>query len=483
MWFDSAPEMKHTQLTTVNSLQITRMDHSAIAKRHWLPLQKEIVSKFNELWAVPELGNMEFKAQAALCSWLENYGFKVERGVAGLPTAFKATRGKGGPRIALLAEYDALPGTDNDAVTERRRRGYPAGHACGHNLIGPANCGAAIAAALAAEEAGLAGEIIVFGTPAEEIVWGKVAMLGLGVFDGIDAILTSHGDYQNGALARPCQSVLNGEVVFLGESGHGGGIRRRNALDAAELAVQSLERLRAHHFPDTSVEHVLRVAGHIPNVTPDEARLWLTARHENFERAREVFDFAIGIAARAAEMTGVAFRHQFIAGTRGYLANDTLAETLHAALVSVGPPRWTEAGRDFMRALAATCRPDGGFRLDEEVGLYREGLDPYGQDDGEVSWRIPLGRVNWAFPDQVPLHNWALTALAGHEASHPGPLMASEALAAATLRLLTDPAIIQAAQAELGRRTKGVTLGSPMFGALETMRHRPDAFWNASWVE
>lgn len=483
MRFDSAPEMKHTKLTTVNSLQMTRMDHSAIAKRHWLPLQAEIVSKFNELWAIPELGNMEFKAQATLCAWLENYGFEVDHGVGGLPTAFTARRGKGGPKVALLAEYDALPGTDNDAVTERKRRGHPAGHACGHNLIGPANCGAAIAAALAAEEAGLAGEIVVFGTPAEEIVWGKVAMLGLGVFDGIDAILTSHGDYQNGAISRPCQSVLNGEVVFLGESGHGGGTRRRNALDAAELAVQSLERLRAHHFPDTSVEHVLRVAGHIPNVTPDEARLWLTARHESFERAREVFDFAIGVAARAAEMTGVAFRHQFIAGTRGYLANDTLAETLHAALVTVGPPRWTEEGRDFMRALAKTCRPDGGFRLDEEVGLYREGLDPYGQDDGEVSWRIPLGRVNWAFPDQVPLHNWALTALAGHEASHPGPLMASEALAAATLRLLADPAIIHAAKAELGERTKGVALGSPMFGALETMRHRPDAFWTASWVE
>lgn len=483
MRFDSAPEIKHSKLTTVNSLQITTMDHSATARRHWLPLKTEIAHKFNELWASPELGNMEFKAQATLCDWLESHGFDVERGVAGLPTAFRARRGSGGPRVALLAEYDALPGTDNDAVAERRRRGHPAGHACGHNLIGPANCGAAIAAALAAEEAGLAGEIVVLGTPAEEIVWGKVAMLGLGVFDGIDAILTSHGDYQNGALSRPCQSVLNGEVIFLGESGHGGGTRRRNALDAAELAVQSLERLRAHHFPDTSVEHVLRVAGHIPNVTPDEARLWFTARHESFERAREVFDFAIGVASRAAEMTGVGFRHQFIAGTRGYLANDIMAREVHAALETVGPPRWTEEGRDFMRALAKICRPDGEFRLDEGIGLYSEGLDPYGQDDGEVSWRIPLGRVNWAFPDQVPLHNWALTALAGHQASHPGPLMASEALAAATLRLLADPALIGTAKEELGRRTRGVDLGQPMFGALETMRHRPDAFWNASWIE
>src|SRR5437868_8130578 len=143
------------------------MDHSAAAKRHWLPLREEIVSKFNELWATPELGNMEFAAQAALCGWLEKHGFAVERGICGLPTAFRARRGKGGPRVALLAEYDALPGTDNAAVSRRQRRGGPAGHACGHNLIGPANCGAAIAAALAAKEAGLPGEIIVFGTPAE----------------------------------------------------------------------------------------------------------------------------------------------------------------------------------------------------------------------------------------------------------------------------------------------------------------------------
>lgn len=483
MTFDSAGEMKHTLLTTVNSLQMTRMDHRAIIKRYWLPLQEEIVSKFNELWTIPELGNLEFVAQAALCAWLENHGFEVERGICGLPTAFSARSGRGGPRVALLAEYDALPGTDNEAVSRRQRRGGSAGHACGHNLIGPANCGAAIAAALAAKEAGLAGEIIVLGTPAEEIVWGKVAMLGLGAFDGIDAILTSHGDYQNGALSRPCQSVLNGEVIFLGESGHGGGTRRRNALDAAELAVQSLERLRAHHFPDTSVEHVLRVAGLIPNVTPDEARLWLTARHESFARAKEVFDFAIGVAARAGEMTGVTFRHQFIAGSRGYLANDTLAEELHGALTTVGPPRWTTEGRDFMRDLARSCRPDGGFQLDEGLGLYSEGLDPYGQDDGEVSWRIPLGRVNWAFPQEVPLHNWALTALSGHPASHPGPLMASEALAVAALRLLADPAIIARAQAELAERTKGIELGEPMFGALETMRHRPEAFWNASWIE
>lgn len=476
--------MNHNLLNTVNSLQKTKMQYLKTARQLWLPLREEIERKFKDLWETPELGNLEFKAQAALCSWLENHGFQVERGVCGLPTAFRATYGHGGSRIALLAEYDALPGTANDAVPYRSSKlGRAAGHACGHNLIGPANCGAAIAIAKALEQDGLAGEIVVLGTPAEEIVWGKVAMLGLGAFEDVDAILTSHGDYQNGAISRPCQAVLNGEIIFAGESGHGGSSRRRNALDAAELAVQSLERLRAHHFADTSVEHVLRVGGHIPNVTPDEARLWITSRHVDFERAKEVFDFAIGVAERAAEMTDVAFRHQFIAGSRGYLPNDVLGQHLGEALQIVGAPKWTAEGRDFMRALAKACRPDGTFTLDEGLGFYTEGVDPYGQDDGEVSWRIPLGRINWAFPGEVPLHNWALTALSGHSASYPGPLMASEALAVAAVRMFAEPAIIDAAKAELRKRAAPARIGSAMFGALETMRSRPETFWNASWVE
>jgi aminobenzoyl-glutamate utilization protein B len=218
-------------------------------------------------------------------------------------------------------------------------------------------------------------------------------------------------------------------------------------------------------------------------VTPDESRLWLTARGADFARVRQVYDFVTGVARQAADMAGVGFRHQFIAATRGYLPNDVLAGNLYGALEIVGPPQWTDQGRDFMRALAGACKPNGGFTLDEGLGLYSDGLDPYGQDDGEVSWRIPLGRINWAFPNEVPLHNWALAALVGHAASHPGPLMASEALAISAFQLLVDPSIVTEAKAELVRRSAGVELGEPAFGALETMQTRPAAFWDASWVE
>src|SRR5690606_33371740 len=120
------------------------------------------------------------------------------------------------------------------------------------------------AAAAAMEKLGTEGEVVLIGCPAEEILWGKVALFQRGAFEGLDAILTSHGDYQSGAVARPCQSVVHGEFVFSGESGHGGGVRKRNALDAVELVVQSLERLRGHQFPDASVEHVIRSGGLAP---------------------------------------------------------------------------------------------------------------------------------------------------------------------------------------------------------------------------
>jgi aminobenzoyl-glutamate utilization protein B len=461
-----------------------REDLVALLRRHWAAVRAEIEQHFAILWAEAELPNMERISSAALADWLEREGFQVDRGSHGLPTAFFGSWRNGtGPRIALLAEYDALPGTGNKAVPRREPSGKRAGHSCGHNQIGPANIGAAIAARRAMEETGIQGEIVAVGCPAEEIIWGKLALLRAGAFDGFDALLTSHGDYQNGAMSRPCQSVMSGEIVFMGESGHGGGVRRRNALDAAELTVQSIERLRAHHFPDTSVEHVMRVGGDMPSVTPDEARLWLVTRHVDFSRAEAVYRFVVGVAEQAAKMCAIDFREQFIAGTRGYLANDTLARVLLRNMERIGPPRYSNSDIAWMESLALACRPSEVFKLDRGLALYSEGHDPYGQDDGEASWHLPLARANWAIPEQVPLHNWAYAALTGHPASYPGPLMASEALALTTVELMTAGTLIAEAKAELSQRRAGMTISPPLLGAYRTMTTAPESFWDATWVE
>jgi aminobenzoyl-glutamate utilization protein B len=278
-------------------------------------------------------------------------------------------------------------------------------------------------------------------------------------------------------------SVVGGEVIFSGVSRHGGSPSSGNALDAAELAIQSIERLRAHHFRDASVEHVIRVGGHIPNVTPDESRLWISTRHPEYERAREVYRFVVGVCAQASQLTGTGFREQLIAGSRGYLPNDALARVVYANLERVGPPKWSDADLGWLRELALACEPNGSFRLDRDLGLYSEGCDFYGQDDGEVSWRVPLARINWAVPREVPFHNWALTALSGHRCGHAGALMASEALALAAVDLYLAPDVLIVALDELRSRVGDEPLPRPEYGAFRTLTERPAQFWDATWIE
>lgn len=447
-------------------------------------LKGAITGLFRTLWAHPELPGLEVEAQRHLTGFLEKHGFTVHRGAGDIPTAFTATSRNGdGPRIAFLAEYDALPGLANSASARCDPASPRPGHGCGHNHIGPATCGAAVAAALAARRLGLQGEIAVIGCPAEEILWGKIALLRQGVFTGYDVVFAAHGDYQTGAISRPCMSVANGEFIFLGKAGHGGLAGRHNALDGAETVIAEIARLAKTEWSDCSLKHVLRTAGIMPSITPDEVRVWFTVRHVDMERVREVYQAIAALCRdRVADM-GLGFRHQHIAETRGYLANHTLGRLLQKALDHIGPPQWSADDLVFMAELAQACGGGAALALDRATKLYDEGQDYYGQDDGEVSWHIPLGRVNWAYPQDVPIHHWGWTALSGHPAGDAGPLMAAEALAAAAIEILADPALAAKAKAERDDRAKGVKLDMPRLGAWTTLRENPQSFWNATWVE
>ena len=293
--------------------------------QEWQALEAEIGRLFQEQWKDPELPGMEYRSAARLADWLAGHDFEIERQVGGIPTAFIARSGAGsGPVIAFLAEYDALPGLDNDASATRFPLGKVAGHACGHNHIGPANAGAAVAAARACRRLGLAGEIRVIGCPAEEILWGKIALYRTGVFSGVHAILTSHGDYQTGALSRPCQSVVSGELVFNGEASHGGETGHRNALIVAEEIVRAASQLFEQDYPEVLLRHVLRQAGVMPSITPSEVRVWFSARSLDDGMARQAYDGIVEVSEDLARSTGTAFRHVCISESRGYLPNDTL---------------------------------------------------------------------------------------------------------------------------------------------------------------
>lgn len=452
-------------------------------RRLWQQHRPRIEALFAEQWARPEMPAMEYQSMAALATFLDDNGFAVERGAGGVPTAFVARKGNGkGPRIGILAEYDALPSLDNAAVPYRQGSGRKPGHGCGHNHIGPANTGAGIAAAAALDALGLDGEIVVIGCPAEEIGWGKLALQDAGVFDGLDAILTSHGDYQNGSLARPCHAVTSGEFRFFGDSAHGGMGTPRNALQAAETAIAAFEAQRLAENPSLQFKHIFRIAGVAPGVMPEEVRIWCSIRHLDFEVLLAGYGQMEATFARVAAEADVGFSAHLIAACRGYLGNDTIGRSLQEALTIVGPPAWSEADLAWMEELSTHSAPGRPFELHRELEYFDHGVDYYGQDDGDLSWAIPLGRVNWAYPKTVPIHHWAWTALSGHASSSPGPLMASEALAMAAVELVQRPDLLATAKAELAERLGGQTVAPPRYGARDILSTDPAAFWDASWT-
>jgi aminobenzoyl-glutamate utilization protein B len=452
------------------------------ARVAWAALVPEIGEQFDRLFATPELSCMEYQSMDLLAGWMQTHGFSVERGVGGVPTAFLARQGGGsGPRIGILAEYDALPGLDNEALSRRTSSGRKPGHGCGHNHIGPANAGAGIAAAAALLQTGLAGEIVVIGCPAEEIIWGKLALQAAGVFDGLHAILTSHGDYQNGSVSRPCHATANGEFRFVGESAHSGLGTKRNAVAASEAAIVQFRAIADEAFDDLQFKHVYRFAGYSPGVTPDEVRVWASVRHRDFDTMRAGYARMDAVFSQVAAAHQVNFRGDLIAACRGYLPNATVGRVMADCLEEVGPPAWTEGDLVFMEELSKACSPGKPFTLHRELDYYDQGIDYYGQDDGDISWQIPLGRINWAYPETVPIHHWAWTALSGHAASWAGPLMASEAMAMAALRLIAEPHLLAAAKAELAQRKAGFIVPPPEFGLYEVLTGRPQSFWNATW--
>lgn len=454
-----------------------------VVRSQWAEVAPEISRLFRDLWACPELPGMEYESVAILTGFLRAHGFAVEEGIGGVPTAFLARRpgAAGGPRIGILAEYDALPSLDNAALARRSGTGRKPGHACGHNHIGPANCGAAIAAALAAEALNLPGEVCVIGCPAEEICWGKIALQEAGVFDSFDVLLTSHGDYQNGALSRPCHAVVSGEFVFRGDSAHAGMGAGRNALKTAEDALAAFVAAMPEEFAGINEKHVYRVAGIMPGVMPEEVRLWCSLRHRELGPVMDAYRRMEAMFRAVAAQTCVEVEEKFVSACRGYLANDVVGRVLDDCLRVIGPPRWSNTDIAFMEELSGVATPGKPFDLHREIAFFDEGIDYYGQDDGDASWIVPLGRVNWAYPTGVPIHHWAWTALSGHAASDPGPLMASEALALGAVQLLRHPERIEAAKAELAARVGPEEIRVVPPGINQIMREDPLAFWEARW--
>ncbi|MCD6286003.1 MAG: amidohydrolase, partial [Anaerolineae bacterium] len=239
--------------------------------------QDLIVDAHQKAWDFAEVGLQEMQTSKLLADILEENGFTVERGVAGMPSAFVATYGSGGPVIGMMAELDALPGLSQEAVPYRKPRvdGAP-GHGCGHCGYAATALGGALATKAAMEAHGIPGTIKCFGCPAEETLVGKVFMVRDGIFDGLDACLGHHPGGANGASLGSGNAMNSVKFEFFGKASHAAGSPEQgiSALDAVELMDVGVNFMREHVVQETRMHYVIEEGGHEPNVVPAYARSW-----------------------------------------------------------------------------------------------------------------------------------------------------------------------------------------------------------------
>lgn len=243
-----------------------------------------------QIWEFAEPGYLEDKSSALLQSELSKAGFKIERGVAGIPTAFVASYGSGEPIIGILGEFDALPGLSQEAFVPERKiitAGAP-GHGCGHNLFGTGSMAAAIETKEWLINNKRSGTIRYYGTPAEEAGDAKVFMVRAGLFDDVDAVITWHAGDKNNAGPNTNLATKSGVIKFYGIAAHAAGApeRGRSALDGVEAMNSMVNLMREHTTEPTRIHYVILKGGEASNVVPAYAEVEYLVRHRSREEVR-----------------------------------------------------------------------------------------------------------------------------------------------------------------------------------------------------
>ena len=395
-----------------------------------------------KIWDLAELGYMETRSAELLASELEGAGFEVERGVAGIPTAFVATFGKGDPVIGILGEYDALPGINQDRVPHRQPiEGKGGGHACGHNLFGTASVAAAMAAAEWLRETGSEGTIRFYGTPAEEGGSGKVYMVRAGLFDDVDVVLTWHAADRNGANPGSNLAVKSAKFRFRGVSAHAAAApeRGRSALDGIEAMNYMANLLREHVPQETRIHYVITAGGEAPNVVPDFGEVYYYVRHPDPETVREIFDRVVAAAEGAAQGTGTTMEFEVIGGSHSRLPVESLQKLIYENLKAVGGVVYDDEERRFADIIKETLASDPPLGSEAEIQPFEWQQGYASSDNGDVSWMVPMGSlVAAAWVPGTPAHSWQAVAADGMSIGVKGMMVAAKTMAFSALDLFSD---------------------------------------------
>ncbi len=374
----------------------------------------EIDAHAGQLWEVstavfnqPETAFKEYKACTILTKTLAEAGYKVDTGIGGLETAFRASMGKhSGPKIAILAEYDALVGL---------------GHACGHNLIATAAVGAAIG--LASISAKLKGQIQIIGTPAEEGGGGKVILAKAGVFDGIDAAMMFHPASKNMVLRRSLADV-EVKIEFYGKASHAAAAPEEgiNALDAMILTFNNINAFRQTMGLKDRIAGIITRGGERANIVPAYSAAEFSIRSLTSARRDKLVEKVLTCAQAAAQAVGCKFNYQITPGYREIIPNKVMAGLFASNLEQLG---------------RKVVVPD----LNERMGS---------TDMGDISHLVPAIHPYLAIaPEKVAGHTVEFREYSISEAGKSAMLDAAKAMAMTTVDLLSNPQYLKAARKEL----------------------------------
>ena len=433
----------------------------------------------DRIWEYAELSMMEHKSTAAYLQILRDEGFDVTENLCGIETAFSGAFGSGRPYIGILGEYDALSGLSQEpGITEQRPLiEGGCGQGCGHNLLGVASLGAAIAVKKAIEEGELTGTVIFYGCPGEEGCAGKTFMARDGMFRDLDAALCWHPGDVNEISTGSNAASIQVEYIFTGIAAHAAGNPQhgRSALDAAELMNVGVQFLREHMDPKCSVHYSFADAGGLsPNVVQPTAKLIYMVRGENVRKAKALLKRVDNIARGAALMTETEMTTRQIDGTSSTISNEVLEQLLYDNLCAVPLPTYTQRELTYAATLKTTYHTEGlpgnrtaenrqvrsfvAEKSDNGNAAVNDFIIPYvpsnyfnpgSSDVGDVSWLTPTAQftaVTW--PSGCPGHSWQIVSAGRTSFAHKGMLYAAKVLAASVSDLMTKPELLEKARAE-----------------------------------
>ncbi len=414
-----------------------------------------------QIWGFAEVGYQEYKSSKLLQETLQKEGFKIEAGVAEIPTAFVATFGSGKPVIGILGEFDALPGLSQDATPEKKSLGGKAGHACGHHLFGVGSAAAAIAVKGWMKQTGQKGTIRFYGTPAEEGGSGKVYMVRAGLFNDTDVVLHWHPGASNSANASSSLANISAKFRFSGVSAHAAGApdKGRSALDGVEALNYMVNLMREHVPSDTRIHYVITDGGKAPNVVPDFAEVYYYARSPRRSDLVEIWDRIIKASEGAAMGTGTTVKHEVIGGVYEILPNETLARIMHANLEKVGGVTYNAEEKAFAEKIAKTLTPnpyDNENPNDVEPFEVKMRAGGGSTDVADISWVVPtVGLRTATWVPFTPAHSWQAVAAGGTSIGKKGMMVAAKTMTLTAIELFQKPDMIKKAKVEFTEKRGG----------------------------